>query len=155
MIHARHAIRQALREALSGVQGLAGVVFDSSEIPEAIEAPWCFVWLGDELIAAYGLGNEIEGRKLERSTEMNADVFYRASSEDQVAGLSVAEGAEAIAAQIEAAVFARRQLRPLLNSCVLTGLSIARNEEGTQPVCRLRLTWQITYTTTEASATAV
>lgn len=144
MKHARQDIRERLRAALSDIDGIYdSIVFDSAEIPDAPESPWVYVWLGDEEAEAFTLGDALRGRKLERTAVLNIDIFGRASG----SGLDAIEG---IAADAEARVFASRRLGGVLTSCTFSGMAIERTNDGSAPLVRLRMSWDITYITTEA-----
>ncbi len=144
--HVRGQIREYVRAQIEAIDGLAGfVVFDSTDVPDDLEIPWAFVWIGDENVEAFTLGGP-GGRKLSREVELTVDLFHRAKSE----ALALAED---YCAQIEAKIAAYPQMGGLVKSTDLRAYTIARSEEGSQPIVRVRMQWIVTYWTQERDAT--
>lgn len=147
MSHVRAQIREYVRDKVTSIQGLEqAVTIDSEEIPDELVMPWCHILLGDEDIAVRGLGDPTKGRKLERSLQLTTDLYFRDKKEPLLL-------AEDYAAAIEAKLAANPRMGGIISDLVLRAYTIARNDEGSQPIVQLRMQWFATYFTHERDAT--
>lgn len=149
MTHVRTKIREALRTLFEAVEGLSGfVVFETSEIKEAVQSPWVVVRLGTEQVTPRSMGNPHTGRQMLRQVQVVADIHTRGKGE-------AVEQYERIAAQLEAAVFADRKLGGIFfHPMTLTALEPSEPDySGSLPRHQFRLIWTAAYGTTESDPT--
>lgn len=136
-MHVRGQIRARITTVLSAIPGLQDhVTIDWRDIPDQAEMPWAWVWIGNETITA----RTVSGKKQQRELELYIDLISRDIRE-------VATQAESIAASIESALAADRTLGDLAKDCDLRAYTVDRDNDGSQPMMRLRLQYLITYMT--------
>lgn len=148
MSHVRAQIREALRGAISALASISSdrVIYDTDEIPEDTSREWVEVGIGNEDISHDTLGSSSAGAILRRELVVNTDIYYRARTEALLL-------AEAIAADVETAIATSSALLALCQSWFLAGIEVVRDDEGEQPLVRLRLQWLVTYATNERDPT--
>lgn len=135
-MHVRGQIRERVRVLLSAIDGLQDhVTIDSREIPAEGELPWAWVWVGNEDVAPRTLG-----AKQQRELDLSIDLIARDT-------VQLADRVEDIAAAIEVALAADRKLSGLAQDTSLRAYTIERENEGSQPMMRLRLQYLVTYVT--------
>lgn len=135
-MHVRGQIRAYVAERLSAVPGLQDhVTIDSREVPNEAEMPWAWIWIGNEDVTVRTLG-----AKQQRELELSIDLIARDVRE-------VATQAEDIATEIETAMAADRRLGNLAQDSYLRAYTIDRDNEGSQPMMRLRLQYVVVYVT--------
>jgi len=141
MAHARDSIRQAVQALLANVPGLQDhVCFDEPRITEEDQAPWLYVWLGDEDIE----GATLRGKK-QRTVQLSMDLIGR----DRFA---VEQQCEAIGAQVEDRMDGAPTLSGVVKSHMLRSIAIERSSEA--PILRYRMTYVVIYWTEAGTATA-
>jgi len=135
-MHVRGQIRERVRVLLSAIPGLQDhVTIDARDVPDQAEMPWAWVWIGNEDVTTRTLG-----AKQQRELELSIDLIARDVRE-------VATQAEDIAAEIETAMAADRRLGDLAQDSYLRAYTIDRDNEGNQPMMRLRLQYVVVYVT--------
>jgi hypothetical protein len=102
--------------------------------------PWAWVWIGNEDVITRTLGSGQSGPKQQRELELSIDLISRDTQQ-------VAEVAENIAAEIETAMAADRRITNLAQDSYLRAYTIDRDNEGSQPMLRLRLQYVVVYVT--------
>ena len=140
-MHVRSQIRERVRVLLSAIPGLHDhVTIDAREVPDEAEMPWAWVWIGNEDVITRTLGSGQSGPKQQRELELSIDLISRDTQQ-------VAEVAENIAAEIETAMAADRRITNLAQDSYLRAYTIDRDNEGSQPMLRLRLQYVVVYVT--------
>lgn len=135
-MHVRGQIRERVRGLLSGLDGLQDhVTIDAREVPDETEMPWAWVWVGNEDILPRTLG-----AKQQRELDLSIDLIARDTQQ-------LADRVEDIAAAVEVAMASDRKLSGLAQDSSLRAYTIDRNDEGAQPMLRLRLQYVVTYLT--------
>lgn len=141
MAHARDSIRLAVQALLANVPGLEDhICFDESRITEESQAPWLYVWLGDEDIE----GATLRGKK-QRTVQLSLDLIGR----DRFA---VEQQCETIGAQVENRFDTSPTLSGLVKSTSLRSIAIERSTEA--PILRYRMIYVVIYWTEAGTATA-
>lgn len=140
-MHVRSQIRDRVRTLLSAIPGLQDhVTIEAKEVPDEAELPWAWIWVGNEDVTTRTLGGGQFGPKQQREMELSIDLIARDTRQ-------VAEIAENIAAEVEIAMAADRRLGNLAQDSYLRAYTIDRNDEGGQPMLRLRLQYVVVYVT--------
>jgi hypothetical protein len=135
-MHVRGQIRERVRVLLSNIDGLQDhVTIDYREVPDESEMPWAWVWVGNEDVIQRTLG-----AKQQRELDLSIDLIARDTQQ-------LANRVEDIAALIETALAADRKLSGLAQDCSLRAYTVDRNDDGSQPMMRLRLQYIVTYLT--------
>lgn len=139
-MHVRSQIRQWVATLLSAIPGLQDhVTIDSRDVPNEADMPWAWVWIGNEDVTTRTLSGQ-HGPKQQRELDLSIDLIVRDVYD-------VAEKAEDIAAEIEIAMAADRRLGNLAQDSYLRAYTIDRDNEGNQPMLRLRLQYVVVYVT--------
>lgn len=140
-MHVRGQIRDRVAAILAGIEGLQDhVTVDAREVPDEAELPWAWVWVGNEDIAPRTLGGGLSAAKLQRELELSIDLIARDTSQ-------LATRVEDIAAAIETRMANDRRLGNLAQDSYLRAYTIDRDNEGSQPMMRLRLQYVVVYVT--------
>jgi len=87
-----------------------------------------------------------QGRKLHREMQVTVDLFHREKNEALLV-------AEEYCARIEAVMAQDPRMGGLTAGCVLRAYTIARSDEGSQPIVRVRMQWIVNYCTQERDPT--
>lgn len=144
MAHARDSIRLAVQALLANVPGLEDhICFDEPRITEENQAPWLYVWLGDEDIQNLTINRP---PKKQRVVQLSMDLIGR----DR---FTVEQQCETIGAQIENRMDSAPTLNGLVKSHALRSIAIERSAEA--PILRYRMTYVVTYWTEAGTATAI
>lgn len=143
MAHARGSIRLAVQALLANVPGLEDhICFDEPRITEEDQAPWCYVWLGDEDIQSITIGQK---PKKQRTVQLSMDLIGR----DR---FTVEQQCETIGAQVENRMDSAPTLSGLVKSHQLRSIAVERSTEA--PILRYRMTYVVIYWTEAGTATA-
>jgi len=135
-MHVRGQIRERVRVLLSAIPGLQDhVTIDAREVPDEADMPWAWVWVGNEDIIPRTLG-----AKQQRELDLSIDLIARDTQQ-------LADRVEDIAAAIETVMASDRKLSNLAQDSTLRAYTIDRNNDGSQPMLRLRLQYVVTYLT--------
>lgn len=141
--HARGLIREAVKALLANIPGLEDhICFDEPRITEEENAPWNYVWLGDEDVQSVTIGQK---PKKQRTVVLTNDLIGRDRFE-------VEQQCEIIGAQIENRMDSAPTLSGLVKSHALRSIAIERSSEA--PILRYRMTYVVIYWTEAGTATA-
>lgn len=143
MAHARDSIRLAVQTLLANVPGLEDhICFDEPRITDEEQAPWLYVWLGDEDISNLTIGRP---PKKQRTVTLSMDLIGR----DR---FTVEQQCETVGAQVENRMDSAPTLSGLVKSHQLRSIAIERTSEA--PILRYRMTYVVIYWTEAGTATA-
>jgi len=144
MAHVRKQLRDAVALAVTGLTSTGTRVYESRSLPLsalATELPALCVFARQD-VPDYDLGSM--GTTVLRVLEMHVQGYYRGAD-----GPAIEEGLDAIAEQVETAVFANSALLALAHRVKLGPQVLEVDAEGDQTLGMIDMVFEILYRTAE------